>query len=170
MFGSPMMLSRSLTPTVKLIKAPITGVKAVSSSKKILPTLNVSTLPKVSRDNIASQTDSGDFDPDRGIEQFSKLEQDAINDALALGRTDELPAKLKAYVDYQVALRDKEIVQGAGAEAALQEQATQVALQQAADEEARQAAIAKRKKQQLMVNLFFGIGGLGLVYFLATRD
>ena len=110
MYGSPMMLPRSMTSSSQALQAPIAGFKAVSMSKTILPILSVSTLPKVSRDNITKQADSGDFNPDRGIDQFSKLEQDAINDALALGRTDELPSKLKAYVDYQVALRDKEIV------------------------------------------------------------
>jgi len=132
---------------------------------KVLTTM-VKNFPAQKSLNVQTQIDSGQFDPEQGKEQFTPLEQQAIDNALMTGDFSSLTPKLKAYIDFQVAARQAELE---AQENALEAQAAEEKQKQENARIERDKRIAKTKQTQMVLNLMLTAAGAGVLYYLAFR-
>jgi hypothetical protein len=148
------------------------GFSAQPKIKMISPTLRLelARIPIATSNNITNSINNGEIDTSKGIEQFSPLEQKAIEDALRTGDRSEMTPKLNAFIDFQVAKSRSEIQEAQTSdEAFLQEQA---AIQSAKIEQEaliRDAAIKTQERKQLAINVSLVAVSLGALYYLARR-
>ncbi len=148
-------------------------MKTYTIKKDLLPSevrTELVKLPSQVLINVTTSVENGDFDPSKGLEQFSPAERKAISVALETGDRSALTPPLNAYIDYQVAKSKAGILESqSSAEAALQQQAAE----QVAIQNAELAALEERKKkkerQQLVINLTAIVLGAGTIYYLARR-
>ena len=145
------------------------GFKPLKKSELLKSSL-IQNLPATKVTTVVEEIDKGTFDPERGEEQFSSAEQTALNEAIASGDYTALPAKLKAFLDFQVAQRQDAITQQIVGDAdLLAEIAKQEQEKQLAEQKALAEAQAKRAKQQMILYGVVGLGGLGLIYYMTQR-
>ena len=166
LFGSPVVAMPVLGGQGRLKQA----VRTIAPAKlKIDPkvlTAMVKNFDPAKSINVQAQVNSGEFDPKQGKEQFSALEQQAIDNALMTGDFSALTPKLKAYIDFQVAMRQARLE---AQENSLEAQAAEEKQKQEEAALAKAKTVAKAKRTQMLLNLGFTAAGAGILYYLAFR-